>query len=496
MPGRILLGVEKGPEKGRVFTFDEHDTFIFGRAPNCHIRMPGEDATVSRHHFILEVDPPDGRLRDLGSKNGTLVANRKCGGRARGETPEEGARHRYPQVDLRHGDRIQVGETLFRVSIELPILCCDCSDEIPRLKREAYAWIAGSFICPKCRAKAGRAKAPQRPGKVEARKCTECGKDVSGELGRGRAGEYVCLACQEKARDDPAILLMRMMLQSASASGQKPPEDIGGYEKVRQIGAGGFGAVYLAKRRSDGMVVALKVMLAKQPVTEKAQQAFLREISVIRELDHPNCVRFFDTGGAGSGFYFVMEYCPGGSVMDLMKRRRGPLSVKEAVPLMRQAVTGLAHLHERGFVHRDLKPPNILLTEIEGGIAKVSDFGLAKNFDKAGFSGLTLTGDYAGTPEFTPRDQLVDYKRTMPAADVWSMGATFYFALTAEFPRDFAEGEDKLNAILVKNAIPIRKRDSKIPLKLAEVIDRSLSEDLEVRYPDGGALLKALEVAV
>src|SRR5262245_51383875 len=118
MPGRVSLEVVAGPIQGRQFQFDGHDTFLFGRAPDCHAELAADDATASRHHFILEVNPPAARLRDLGSLNGTYVNGHKYGGRARHLSPEEGARQVLPQVDIKDGDTIRVGATVFAVRVE------------------------------------------------------------------------------------------------------------------------------------------------------------------------------------------------------------------------------------------------------------------------------------------------------------------------------------------------------------------------------------------
>src|SRR5262249_16839370 len=160
-----------------------------------------------------------------------------------------------------------------------------------------------------------------------------------------------------------------------------------------KLGEGGMGAVYKARRKRDGATVALKVMLAKAAVNEYSRQAFLREIEVTRSLQHPNIVELFDYGSMGSIFYFAMEYCPLGNVEKLMEQCGGKLTLSQACPIILQALDGLVKIHEQGYVHRDLKPGNILLAGKTGGvIAKVADFGLAKPFDDAGFSGLTITG--------------------------------------------------------------------------------------------------------
>ena len=118
MPARVTLTVTAGPLAGRVFSYDRHDTFLFGRSPDCQAELAANDTTASRHHFLLEVNPPRARLRDLGSLNGTHVNGQKHGGRSRQESPEEAARRRLPEVDLRDGDQIRVGATVFEVAIE------------------------------------------------------------------------------------------------------------------------------------------------------------------------------------------------------------------------------------------------------------------------------------------------------------------------------------------------------------------------------------------
>ncbi len=111
MSGTITLTVLEGTSQGKTFVFDAHDTFLFGRMDDCHICLP-HDQLVSRNHFLMEVNPPHACIRDLGSRNGTYVNGQKYGGREKHETPEEGARRQYPQVDLHDGDQVKVGATL------------------------------------------------------------------------------------------------------------------------------------------------------------------------------------------------------------------------------------------------------------------------------------------------------------------------------------------------------------------------------------------------
>ncbi len=129
-------------------------------------------------------------------------------------------------------------------------------------------------------------------------------------------------------------------------------------------------------------------------------------------------------------------------------------------------------------------------------MAKVGDFGFAKSFQKAGFSGMTMTGHYAGTPYFMPREQVINFKYVKPVSDIWSMGATCYNVLTGKLPRDYPHGVDPIEVILGGKIVPIQKRDARIPAKLAEVIDRAVANDPKKRYQDAGEMREALARAL
>src|SRR2546422_642988 len=117
MSGKLTLTITTGPRAGTAFVFEEYDTLLLGREKDCQVCLP-EDTQVSRHHFILEVNPPDICIRDLGSLQGTYINGQKYGGRGKHETPEEGAWRTFTQVNLHDGDEIKAGQTTFRVRVE------------------------------------------------------------------------------------------------------------------------------------------------------------------------------------------------------------------------------------------------------------------------------------------------------------------------------------------------------------------------------------------
>ena len=491
MPGKVKLEVVEGSMLGKHYVFDQHDTFLFGRMSDCHACLPGDPA-VSRHHFIMEVNPPDARIRDLGSRNGIYINGIKYGGRKEGETPEEGAKREYHEVNLKNGDRIVVGTTVLAVELEVPAICCECGRAIADGDREKCAWLGGTFICVSCKDKAVASKeAPKGP---KATRCQKCGKDVSGEVGKARCGDYVCESCRQKLKADPAEILRGLLGEAEKRSGIQGEPTIAGYDIEKRLGTGGFGVVYLARCKRGGELVAIKVMLSKVAVGKHGRERFLQEINLLKAIEHKNIVSLKDHGAIGSVFYFVMEYCESGSVDHLMKHVGGTLGMAEAASIMLQALDGLAYAHSKGVVHRDIKPGNILLKgSKKNWLVKISDLGLAKNFEQAGFSGMTMTGSTMGTPSFMPREQVTNFKHVKPVSDVWGIGATFYNMITGRVPRDFRAGRDPMEVVLHGAVVPIRKRDPSIPKGLAEVIDRALSDETTGRYQSAGEMRKALE---
>jgi serine/threonine protein kinase len=289
------------------------------------------------------------------------------------------------------------------------------------------------------------------------------------------------------------------MLEAAHVSDSGSTCDIPGHEIRSELGKGGMGAVYLGVRNKDQRHVAIKILLAKIAVSKSAREKFLREVRVTEQLRHQHIVRFLSSGGSGSTFFLVMEYCSAGSLENLLARHGGKLSLRKAKPIMLHCLEGLAYAHRSGFVHRDLKPQNILLHHHDGRtIAKIGDFGLAKSFASAGLSGMTATGNFGGTLPFMPREQLTDFKYARPVSDIWSLAATFYLLLTGKHPRESDNERDPVEVVLREEAVSIRHHDPVVPAPVAAVIDQALKTRAEDRFQTAGemktALLEALKL--
>ncbi|MFE4399140.1 MULTISPECIES: protein kinase [Streptomycetaceae] len=447
----VVLHQVGGPGTGDEHVFTERTTCLLGRAAECMPRLPDDERhrTVSRHHCLLDINPPDIRIRDFGSLNGTYVNGRKIGQRARNQSPEEGAALDLPEHDLADGDEIRIGDTVFRVGRSAPTL------------------------------------------RLRPARCAACGRDTADEAD-GRDGSYVCATC----RAEPGMVLRQLLALARQGGGAVA--SLADYELSAQLGRGGMGTVHLARHRGTGREVALKLMLPKVAASTRARALFLREVAVTRTLHHPNIVTLHEVGFAGGTFFFTLEYCRGGSVEDLLGRRGGRLPADEAVPLALQALAGLAHAHAAGVVHRDLSPGNLLLDHGPDGrpVTKVADFGLAKAFDQAGLSGLTRTGTTAGKPSCMPRQQIVNFRYATPEVDVWGLAACLYRMLTGRYPRPFPPGTDPWQVVLQTPATPLREVAPHLPRRLAEVVDQALREQPAIGFPDAAAFAAALREAL
>jgi serine/threonine protein kinase len=236
-------------------------------------------------------------------------------------------------------------------------------------------------------------------------------------------------------------------------------------------------------------------MLPRAEISAKAKIKFNREIEVMSELKHPNIVEFYNHGEVGGIFYILMEFCEGGSVDGLARQQGGKLDLDTALDIMLEALEGLAFAHTQGYVHRDLKPQNILLSGTgKDAVAKIADMGLAKSYLQAGHSGVTGS-ESSGTIPFMPREQVADFKFCKPVSDVWAMGATLYNLLTARFPRKMIKDQDPFAGVLQNPVIPIRDVIPSIPISLSDVIMKALQDEINLRYQDAGAFRYALNEA-
>jgi serine/threonine-protein kinase len=265
---------------------------------------------------------------------------------------------------------------------------------------------------------------------------------------------------------------------------------LGAYTIIRELGRGGMGTVYEATRNWDNLRVALKVLrrtLMDEPVYVGR---FLREAQSAANLHHPNIVEVHEIGQATQHYYFSMEFVDGESLRKRLCRQE-KLSAKEALGLMLQAARGLAYAWERGIVHRDVKPSNLMIRK--DGVLKVTDLGLARYSEVTGE--LTESGESLGTPAYMAPEQVLNAKHADFRADIYSFGATFYQALTGRTPFVGATPLEIIRQLQHDQPRPVRGLAPEVPEHVAYIVETMLAKDPKERYQSAGELLSALETA-
>jgi serine/threonine protein kinase len=275
-----------------------------------------------------------------------------------------------------------------------------------------------------------------------------------------------------------------------------PPPELANhsqYEVVRELGRGGTGVVYLARHRLSGRREVLKVMNRGSLARSGSKERFLREIQAAARLHHPNIVKMYTALEAGDLLVLVMEYVEGLDLAEVVKRI-GPLLVLNACFCVQQVALGLQHAFNKGMVHRDIKPQNLILApDGERRLVKILDFGLAKVTSEAPTNtGLTIEGQMLGTPTYMAPEQAIHADKADVRADIYSLGCTLYFLLTGGPP--FA-GENTYDILLAHrslNALPVNEIRLEIPEALAAVVARMMAKDPAQRYQKPGDVVEAL----
>ena len=348
--------------------------------------------------------------------------------------------------------------------------------------------------------------------------CPYCGRRIKlkdAKPGRytprcGKCGRPFALTVPADAHADATVMPLAVPAAPPQAVPVAPPrpvprdvpETLGGYRILQELGHGAMGTVYLARQLSLDRNVALKVMKPQWANDPTFMARFTREAFAAAQLVHHNIVQIYDIGSDRGVHYFSMEYVEGQALGDLL-RKQGPLRPEVAVGYVLQAARGLKYGHDRGMVHRDVKPDNLLLND--QGVVKVADLGLVKTPGAEEPDGqpvavpagedvhLTRAHTAVGTPAYMAPEQARDSAHVDGRADVYSLGCTLYLLVTGRTPFAGGTALEVISRHAYEPVVPPHAVAEGVPKELSEIILKMVAKKPDERYADMGEVIAALE---
>jgi serine/threonine-protein kinase len=430
----VVLRVSQGPHATEEYRIDRDGSFTVGRSSRVQFPMVN-DLVLSREHFQVDNHPPLCHLIDLGSTNGTKVNGL-----------------RVERVALRQGDVISAGDSEFVVHfLEEPddsrdfATCAGCGGWIP---------IASSSV--------------QAANVLHVES--------------NETGVWLCEACQERRlkfpKTDPDYLIEEW------------------------IGGGGMGEVFRARQLSRNRPVAIKMISSHSALREKASRYFRREIEVLRDLlmpsggGHPSIVAFYEIYEVDSQFQLVMEYVDGKTALDWIAALGRPLPIASGAQIGRHLLLALDYAHSKGYVHRDVKPSNLLVMgPVHRPRVKLTDFGLAKSFAQTeGLNTMTRQGDVGGSIGFISPDHIREFSDIREPADIYSAAVTLFYLLTGKYPYLGFDPRrtDSYEMILEHPPVPLRAFRPDAPEGLERALAKALQKRPRDRWKSAQAMAEAL----
>ena len=263
----------------------------------------------------------------------------------------------------------------------------------------------------------------------------------------------------------------------------------GTYRLGRLIGQGGMGKVYEAVHEIMGRTVAIKVISLKFTEDKNNTARFYQEIRALSKLNHPNIVIIYEAGVVNRRHYFAMEYLSGPSLQDYVNSKKA-LGEKEALKIIRATAKALTHAHTHGIVHRDVKPENIIFDE--NGAPKLTDFGLVMHHD-ADHLTLTQEGMMVGSFYYTSPEQIDGRRDIDGRSDIYSLGATLYYAITGHTVYDGNSPQEILTKHMKGRYLSPRYYNSKISGRTVRLLKKMIAINREKRFQSMEALVNAID---
>lgn len=271
---------------------------------------------------------------------------------------------------------------------------------------------------------------------------------------------------------------------------QRSTQQIPGYSIKKKVGAGAMASVYLARQISLDRMVAIKVLPQKHSSNASFIQRFYKEGRAAAKLNHPNIVQAYDVGRAGDFHYFVMEYVEGGTVHDILLKK-GKIAEDDAINIILQVADALNHAHKQGFVHRDVKPKNIMFNR--AGVAKLADMGLARAVSDSE-AAQEEKGRAFGTPYYISPEQIRGEVDVGPQADIYSLGAMFYHMVTGQVPFEGENPTAVMHKHLKGELTPPDHVNPKLSGGVSEIIEMAMAKSRRERYQNCADLIEDLKL--
>ena len=269
----------------------------------------------------------------------------------------------------------------------------------------------------------------------------------------------------------------------------RPAQQIPGFQILGKIGQGAMAVVFKAKQLSLARIVAIKVLPRRLSENQEFVDRFYREGRAAAQLNHANIVGAYDVGESGGYHYFVMEYIDGQTVYDLLQDK-GRLDEQTALTYVLQVAKALEHAHARGFIHRDVKPKNVMITK--AGDVKLADMGLAREVDDYE-TATAEAGRAYGTPYYISPEQIRGEIKIDFRADIYALGATFYHMVTGKVPYDGPTPSVVMHKHLKEPLLPPDHVNTRLSAGIGEIIEVMMAKDPDERYVSTTDLISDLQ---
>lgn len=477
----LVLQITKGKSAGYRRSITNPERILIGRDSSCNLSLP--DPLLSRRHCIITITPNETQIVDMGSRNGTYVNGQKL--------PVKTSQLLNPHDEVKIGSHViqvlpatQAAGSAPQQPTPMPqglnnqghvVTTAKSSQKmtqaVERMRRTMDDMSVGSVDQIQSLDNQ-RAHVPTRSSHVPSNK--------QGVVHTTRTN-VPARNPQNNTRVHTTASKGQQASQAAAPPQQNQdkgehPSKIGQYEILDVLGMGGMGVVYKAQHSFLETIVAIKVIKEELAMHGDIVKRFLQEAKLGVSLDHPYILRIHDAGEY-EGIYFIsMEFFNGSDLNSIVKEN-GNLSTEMLLKYAIQMSDALGYAHKRGVIHRDVKPPNILV-QADGQETKLADFGLAKAWQNAGAHHLTASGQTLGTIQYISPEQLEDSRNVDPQTDIFSLGASFYFAAAGKPPF----GEEPLGTV-IRNILhndppPIEG----MPEPLEKCLHRAMAKKRKDRY--------------